>query len=198
MNVSKLSLFLLMSAATTIALCDEPLTASYTMRVGDHLEIPVGPTESGSHPTWYYNIMNPEQVYAHLNPNGASNILETNLITHSYFCSFFKCLLDYFLGKNNVLMQSHWVEAMKPGITTIIYNRAQTLDGCGCDKFINWETVDKEKSGLSNELWEKVRNLQKGTLTQEYQECKAACESEAEQQKTKPYKAVTITVLPAE
>lgn len=185
MNVSKIGLFLLMSTASTITLCDRQLATSYTMRVGDYLEIPVGPVEGGYRTGWYYNIMNPEQVYSHLNPTNASNILEHIGTTQQYSCTLFTCLLDYLLG-SNVLMESHRVQAIKPGTTTIIYNHVQTVEGCGCNKLIHWEKVDKDSTE------------EKGTLTQEYYDCKATCENEAKQQATKPYKTVTITVLPAE
>ncbi len=177
MNVSKLSLFLLMSTAATITLCDQPTEPkTIVAHVGDIFDISVGPIKLYNDlPNCTYEVANPESVYFHLNPLNPTNILIDPLNRKNILTNF-----RWETGPDQEeKMVFHCVKAIKPGTVNIIYNRIPVLDGCGCDILEHAETSPS-------------------TAEQALHDCKVTCDTILNKQTLKAYRTVKVIVLPAE
>jgi hypothetical protein len=152
-------------------------TYAAVYHVGDVIEIPVGPARQ-DYDNCRYEVANTRDVYFALDRAGATNILAP-------------VNWDINWSPNEKLI-IHRVKAIKPGMTTITYNRVPDLGDCGCqaaaDYLGTYRVADKYGEMVEMPVMDQSM----------IEACNDDCKAEVFKQTHKNYTSVTITVLPAE
>lgn len=146
-------------------------------RVGDVIEIPVGP----SYDSCFYEVANAREVYFALDPAASTTILAP--IEFKY---------NYNMSPRGEHLLIHRVRAIRPGKTTIYYNRVPVLGDCGCHDAAEYLGTYRTRNN-EGEMVE-LPVMDDSMIAS----CKEKCEGEVFKQTLKHYKSVTITVLPVE
>lgn len=197
MKTAKIGLFLLLSTAATtslpsffsstseisfnddIRIKDEiKLNESAPVHVGDVITIPVGPIKYTfgyvNRVNCAYKVANPRKVYFAADPEGETNIL--GLVENPWV---------YTSSPQGDITAVFQAVALKPGTVTIKFDRVPNLGACSCSHGEEVGRKEDKNSGFFS--GDKPK-----------QACENACATLIEKETHKDYKAVTITILPAE
>lgn len=144
--------------------------------VGDMIEIPIGYLPDGCS----YEVANAREVYFALDSAASTTILAPIDFDHRYN------------GSRTERLMIHRVRAIRPGKTTIHYNRVPVLGDCGCHDAAEYLGTYRTRNN-EGEMVE-LPVMDDSMIAS----CKEKCEGEVFKQTLKHYKSVTITVLPVE